>query len=225
MAVIQMKRPSKAERTRRAILTAAEAQFAKRGFHAARLDDIGAEVGIAGSAILYHFRGKQELYRSVLDDLVAGLSNEIEDVLSSEPSLIERLEGVIGRSVRYLAARPALAHLALQESGTDDPELRAELQGRAKPFLGLLQGLYEEGARSGVLRPIGSDALHLVSAIAGTVVFYIGALPTFVEDLPSDHLSAQQIDALERDALLIARQLLGIPGPRSPRRKQQEGSA
>ena len=76
----------------------------------------------------------------------------------------------------------------------------------------------EEGERNGVLRPVRAAPLQLLSAIGGTIVFYFGALPTFIRDLPEDYLGPADLQALERDVLTIARQLLGIPGPRSPRR-------
>jgi AcrR family transcriptional regulator len=211
-------RLGKSERTCRAILAAAEAQFARRGFHRARLDDIGAQAGVAGPAILYHFDGKQALYHAVLDRLLDGLLEAIEAGIDRATSLSDRLEGLVTSAVRYVAARPALAHLVLQEAGTDDPELRAELQQRAEPFLSLLVGLYEEGERAGVLRPVSASPLQLLSAIGGTVVFYFGALPTFIRDLPADYPGPEDLEALERGVLTIARQLLGIPGVRSPRR-------
>ena len=63
----------KAERTRRQILAAAERRFADAGFEGTRLDDIADDIGMVGSAILYHFADKRELYRAVRDDLVSGI--------------------------------------------------------------------------------------------------------------------------------------------------------
>lgn len=216
-----LRSPSKAERTRAAILEAAEGCFARRGFPATRLDDIGAEVGIAGSAILYHFKGKGALYRAVVDDLIEGLHREIEAALSTAAPFAERLEALITGAVRYVTRRPAIAHIILREASSDDPELRAQLQARAEPFFTLLLGLYEEGERTGVLRPIRAEPTHLLSAVAGTIIFHVAALPTFLADLPEGHRSASDMEALERDVLSIARRLLGIPGVRARRRKKE----
>ena len=212
---------SKAERTRSAILEAAAERFARSGFAGTRLDDIGADVGIAGSAILYHFEGKRALYHAVLDDLLAEFGREIEQALAASRPFVERFEGLISAVVRYVARRPAIAHIVLRESCTDDPELRAELQARARPLFALFLDLYEEGERTGELRPIRADPTHLVSAVAGTVVFYIAALPTFLPNLPESHLGPSEMQALERDVLQIARRLLGIPGARALRRRKE----
>ena len=50
-------------------MTAAERHFAERGFEAARLEDIAADVGIRRAAIFYYFRDKEQLYAAVLDEI------------------------------------------------------------------------------------------------------------------------------------------------------------
>ncbi|RMD71924.1 MAG: TetR/AcrR family transcriptional regulator, partial [Gammaproteobacteria bacterium] len=49
-----------------AILEAAEALFAERGFDAVSLSDIAQKAGMAKSSILHHFRSKEGLYLAVL---------------------------------------------------------------------------------------------------------------------------------------------------------------
>jgi len=211
----------KSERTRAEILHAAEHCFAARGFARTRLDDIGDEAGIAGTAILYHYKDKRELYRAVLTDCFSGLLAALQGTLAGHGTLVQRIEALVSVIVDYVGNRPTAARLALREASTDDPEQQAELRAYAAPFLELLTHIFEEGERSGVIQPIRSDPFHFVSALAGTVVFYVAALPTFVSDLPYDHLAPDQLKALERDALNITRRLLGISGPRSTRRSPQ----
>src|SRR5512134_3807663 len=74
--------------TRAEIVAAAERHFAERGFEAARLEDIAAEVGIRRAAIFYHFGDKDELYAAVLDQVFDGAMA----VLPSHGSAAERLE-------------------------------------------------------------------------------------------------------------------------------------
>jgi hypothetical protein len=74
-------------------------------------------------------------------------------------------------------------------------------------------------ARELLGHPTRSDPVHFMSALVGTLVFYVAALPTFAPELPYDHLAPEQMDQLERDALNITRRLLGIAGPRSSRQR------
>ena len=48
------------------ILQAAARLFAERGYGATGIDDIGAEVGVSGPAIYWHFPGKQALPAAML---------------------------------------------------------------------------------------------------------------------------------------------------------------
>ncbi len=206
-------RKLRAERTRREILGAAEARFAAEGFEAARLEDVGADVGVGRSAVLYHFRDKRQLYRAVLDDLFGSLFSEIQRAILGPGDLPARIEDAVTRLVDFVGRRPTAAHIALREAATTDPTLRAEIQRQAAPFLGLMEAILEEGERSGVVSPVRSDPFHFVSAIAGTTIFYVAALPTFVADLPDDPISPEGLSSTRRDVLEIARRLLAIRAP------------
>jgi len=209
------RRLSKAERTRGQILEAAAVRFADWGFGETRLEDVGQDIGIGRSAVLYHFKDKQLLYRAVLDEVFGGLLTELRSALFVAGTLADRLEAAVQSFVDYMARHPVAARLALRESVNSNPKIRAEIDAQSRPFLTLLDMLFEEGERSGVFKPLRSDPLHFVSTIVGSTLFYVAALPTFVGDLPYDPLSEEQLEAHKRDVLDITRRLLGIRGPRS----------
>src|SRR5881394_319885 len=60
-----------AERTREAILVAAEDRFARLGFDGTSLQQIGEAAGVARSTPAYFFRSKEALYDAVLARAVA----------------------------------------------------------------------------------------------------------------------------------------------------------
>lgn len=51
------------------LLQASAKLMAARGFHAVRLEDVGAAVGISGPAVYRHFDGKEALLRALLEDI------------------------------------------------------------------------------------------------------------------------------------------------------------
>jgi len=57
-----------------AIVSAAAALFADRGFAATRIDDIGAQVGVTGPAIYRHFKSKDALLAAVVMDTLAAFA-------------------------------------------------------------------------------------------------------------------------------------------------------
>ena len=85
---------------------------------------------------------------------------------------------------------------------------------RTNPLLSRITALFEEGVRTGDIQPVRNEPYHFFSAVAGTILFYVAALPHFVADLPSDHLSTERMEMLEADAVAIAERLLGMSGPR-----------
>ncbi len=209
------RRHRKAEETRSQILAAAALRFAESGFAETRLEDVGEDVGIGRSAVLYHFKDKRLLYRAVLDELLGALHAELGSALTAAGTLADRIEDAVSAFVDFMGQHPTAARLAVRESLNSDPKTRQDIQHRARPFLSLLEMIFEEGERSGVLRPLRSDPLHFVSTVVGSTLFYVASLPTFVGELPYDLLCEEQLEAHKRDVLDITRRLLGIRGPRA----------
>jgi AcrR family transcriptional regulator len=209
------KRQKRVERTRDQILKAAALRFAESGFDGTRLEDVGQDVGIGRSGVLYHFTDKQLLYRAVLDEMFGGLMGVLRSSLIAGGTLADRLEDGVCAFVDYMGRYPTVARLALRESINPDPKIREEIQAQALPFLSLLEMIFEEGERSGVFRPLRSDPLHFVSAVAGATLFYVAALPNLVRELPYDLLCDEQLEAHKLDVLNITRRLLGIRGPKA----------
>ncbi len=165
---------------------------------------------MVGSAILYHFGDKRELYLAVRDDLAGDLLRAVAAAVAGDAAPRQRLVALVRAAARAISARPALAHIALREAMSSGPEVAR----RTNPLLGQIVALFEEGVRTGDIQPVRNEPYHFFSAIAGTVLFYVAALPHFVADLPDDHLSDERMEALEADAVAIAERLLGMSGPR-----------
>lgn len=199
----------KAERTRRQILAAAVERFAATGFEKTRLEDVAEDVGLVGSAILYHYKDKRELYRAVLDDL---FTHSAEEALAGEGSVGDRLEAVVRALVRSVADRPAAASIMLRETMSNDPDL----QERMTPVLRQVGTVFAEGVRNGDIKPVRNDPYHLISGVVGAVLFYVAALPRFLPELPPDHLAPEQMQALERDVVAMTRRLLGTDDSARP---------
>jgi len=200
---------SKAERTRSAILAAAEALFAARGFEATRLEDVAERVGIRRASIVYYFRDKRELYQAVLLDVFGGLLVEVQRAFQGSAPLASRVETAVSAWVEYIGRRPSLPRLLLREvldATGDAPVLREQ----TAPFFALAQRLAASGPRPAPGEP-QLDPAHLASAIAGTSVFYLTALPMLVPELGAEPLSPERLRAHREQLLRVTRRLLGAP--------------
>lgn len=65
-----MRQEERRARTRSALLRAAAAAFAERGFDGASIDAIAASVGLSKGAVYAHFPSKLELYLAVVEELL-----------------------------------------------------------------------------------------------------------------------------------------------------------
>jgi TetR/AcrR family transcriptional regulator len=203
------KHTSKAERTRAAVLAAAESLFAARGFEATRLEDVAEQVGIRRASIVYYFRDKRDLYESVLLDVFTGLLAEVRAVLDGGGPLAERVDAAVSAWVDYVARRPSFPRLLLREvldAGGEAPVLRTQ----TAPFFALVSRVLTRNAADPLMRDPHLDPAHVASAIAGTSVFYLTALPALVPELAGD-LSEERLRLHREQLLLVARRLLAPP--------------
>ena len=204
---------SRAERTRAAVLEAAEALFAERGFDATRLEDVAERVGIRRASIVYYYKDKRALYEAVLDSVFGGFRDRLEVVLSTQAPLPERIEAAVSAWVDYVGSRPSIARIVLREAANAVPGRGPTLLRHTRPFIELIQREVFERAdfRDAKLTPI--DPVHLSSAVAGATLFFVAAMPALVPNLAIDPLSPEHLETHKREMLRIVRRLLGTRGP------------
>jgi TetR/AcrR family transcriptional regulator len=112
-----------AERSRQAILDAAEELFAERGYDGASLNDIGAAAGLSRGAPGYLFGSKPELYRAVLARVFAARQAATWDALApvrgwcEAPggSLVDALRAAVEAYMAFLLSRPSFARVITWE--------------------------------------------------------------------------------------------------------------
>lgn len=170
---------SKSERTREAILAAAEDLFSERGFDATPLAAIGERAGIQGSAILYHYATKRELYEAVLDRMFTPMLDRASRDLRSDGPLPDRLGRTAATLVRFTADRPALARVVMREAFAGSTEA-GDIVGMAsqRQWQRFTAALADEDE-------VDFDPLVVWNIVIGAICFYFGAGPT-VGGLPYD---------------------------------------
>src|SRR5688572_28526774 len=70
------------EERRVAILDAALAVFAQRGYHGSSIDDIAREGGVSKALIYEHFASKADLYAELLEDQAGQLFSTLAEAIS-----------------------------------------------------------------------------------------------------------------------------------------------
>jgi AcrR family transcriptional regulator len=153
--------PSKTERirnpdrSRTAILDAAEKLFADQGFEATSLTQVGAAAGVSRGTPGYFFRSKAELYQAVLDRSFAEVRDAVREgrarALASNETPEAILAGAVSDYFDFLAARPNFVRLIEREAlnGGRLPEGLSHLSAGQEALAAISAELGLDDARSG----------------------------------------------------------------------------
>jgi AcrR family transcriptional regulator len=108
------------DRSRAAILDAAERLFADQGYDATSLTQVGAAAGVSRGTPGYFFGSKAELYQAVLDRSFAEVREAVREgrarALASNESAETILAGAVSDYFDFLAARPNFVRLIEREA-------------------------------------------------------------------------------------------------------------
>jgi TetR/AcrR family acrAB operon transcriptional repressor len=122
------KTKAEAEVTRQTLLRAALRVFSRRGYVAARLEEIASEAGVTRGAIYWHFASKADLYTALIADASARLDQVIAGALAEGGgSFLESTRRVMIRMLAYLEedetyrATQSLLVLTVGAEGESDP--------------------------------------------------------------------------------------------------------
>ena len=167
------------DRTREAILVAAQHEFATKGLSGGRVDEI-ARRARANKRMIYHYFGNKEgLY-------LAALERVYEDLRGTEKTLdLGHLapDAAIRRLVEfnfdYSRAHPELISLINNENLHRARHLRKSKKVRQlhSPFVALIEDILRRGVARRIFRP-GLDPVDLYITIAAVGYFYLSNNPT-----------------------------------------------
>ncbi len=118
----------KAER-RQQILNAARDVFARRGYHAAKIDEIVATAGIARGTFYLYFEDKRTIFEEIVDRTIARLGAAIMrvDVRPVAGSVADQVRENIRRIVHILLEDRATTKILLSDALGVDPEFDRKL--------------------------------------------------------------------------------------------------
>jgi AcrR family transcriptional regulator len=157
--------------TRERIQSIALELFAEQGYEKTSLREIAERLGVTKAALYYHFRSKEDIVRSFVEDYRA----ELEQVIAwgaSQPrtpetraEILRRYAGIVGEQlavIRFMEQNQAAMHTLMSDSGA-----------RKKMFRDQFMSLCD------LLAPPGAPLADRVRAI--TAVITIGMSPMILQ--------------------------------------------
>ena len=162
------------DNTKRRILAAAKAEFAKKGLGGARVDDIAARAK-ANKRMMYHYFGnKDDLFSHVVEDAY-GEFREREATLeldSLDP--VAAIKALIAFIWKYFLDNPEFITLVNSENLHKARHIKKSqrMQEMSRSFVGRMQNLLERGAKAGVFRK-ELDPVQVNISIAAVGYYYL----------------------------------------------------
>jgi TetR/AcrR family transcriptional regulator len=151
----QSERIRNPDRSRAAILDAAEKLFADQGFDATSLNQVGTAAGVSRGTPGYFFGSKVELYQAVLERAFSEVRQAVregrERALASNESVDTILAGAVSDYFDFLAARPNFVRLIEREAlnGVRLPETMHHLSAGQEALAAISAELGLDDAPSG----------------------------------------------------------------------------
>src|SRR5919206_2134418 len=97
--------------SRDAILDAAERLFARQGFAATTIKQIGAASGVNSALLYYYFADKETLYREMLRRIIGGFVAIGTKLLAHADSPEEGIRALVRLQAEVMATRPQVPRL------------------------------------------------------------------------------------------------------------------
>ena len=158
---------------KQALIAAAVAEFASKGFAGARVDVIASEAGVNKQLVYHYFDSKQGLYLVALESVYAEIREKEQKLTLGALEPLEAMSQLVAFSFDYLAEHPEFIALLADENRNHGSHLRESerLQKMHSPFIEMLEATLERGVAAGVFRP-DFDAINLYISIAGISYFF-----------------------------------------------------
>ncbi|WP_300019485.1 TetR/AcrR family transcriptional regulator [Pseudonocardia sp.] len=151
---------TKRDRTRRALLDAADATFGSRGWARTRIEDIAAAAGVSAATAYNHFPSKHSLIGHVYAPLIGPLRVQAERDIAAGRPVVAALEDQVRALARTTSRHreltasffSAVQDYTIRVEGPPDPDDEIDPRTVA-PVPESVRLLIDHGQRTGELRP------------------------------------------------------------------------
>ena len=154
---------------REIILDAALDVFSTQGFRGATIDEIAEAAGMSKPNLLYYYRSKEEIHRTLLMRLLDTWLAPLRD-MSAEGDPVKELRGYIRSKIEMARDYPRESRLFANEILQGAPRILEMLAGELKPLVDEKAKVLRQWMREGKLAKV--DPYHLIFALWATTQHY-----------------------------------------------------
>ncbi|MBW2039604.1 MAG: TetR/AcrR family transcriptional regulator [Deltaproteobacteria bacterium] len=160
---------------RREILAAAERLFATKGFSKTTMAEIAEESEFALATIYQFFKGKDEIYFTLIEEKSELLFSVIKEAIKGIPSSIEKIKRLIEIELNFFEEDRDFFKIFITERSGFEWSAREEREEKIRrmydSYIQLIAKVIREGIRKGELKPL--DPREMAYGIAGMINSFI----------------------------------------------------
>jgi TetR/AcrR family fatty acid metabolism transcriptional regulator len=140
-------------KTRARIIASARKLFADQGYQKTTVVDISKQAGLSEAALYEHFQGKEDLLLTIPDLWVSELIRDLDDQLFGIKGAVNKLRKFLWWYLRRIEESPLDSKIVYLFLKTNANFMKTEVYSNVKILYGYLLNIFEEGCRSGEMRP------------------------------------------------------------------------
>lgn len=189
---------------RQQILNVARDVFAKRGYHAAKIDDIVAAAKVARGTFYLYFEDKRAIFEEIVDRAFTRLGMVITRVDTQDPSrsVEEQVKDNVRRIVAVLLEDRATTKILLSDAVGLDPAFDRKLLVFYDEALKLIEESIREGQELGIVKPGNARIQAILAMGAMKEILYQVVMRDL--DLDEDAIVAGLYELLSRGFLALS---------------------
>ena len=214
------------ERTRRAILEAATAEFVAHGFAGASVNEIAARARV-NKRMLYHYYGKKDdLYLAVLERTYKGIRTAETQLHLADLAPRAAIERLVMFTWDYFLEHPEFLSLLNTENMLKGRYLSqsGHIRDLHSPLITMITQVLARGEAEGVFRS-GVDPVQLYISIASLGFFYLSNRYTLATIFERDLMSEASLEERGRHIVAVILGYLACAEPCATRSGNGGGSA
>lgn len=152
--------------TRRALVAAATAVFAGRGYAQASVEDVVREAGVSRRTFYVHFDDLADALAAVHDAAGRFAVARVDEAVAAGATPADKLERGLHALLALVSSNPGLARALFSEARLAGPRLQARQEKLRAHFAGVLRGVLREAHSQGA-RARAPDELAVIALVAG----------------------------------------------------------
>ena len=200
------------EQRRQQILQRARDVFARRGYHAAKIDDIVAAAGVARGTFYLYFHDKRSIFEELVSRFFQAIAMAVTRIDVGQP-LEPQVSENIRRVIDVFLDDPAMAKILLADAIGLDVEFDRRLLAFYSDIEALLEGSLAEGQSVGIVR--ASNARVMAHFVLGGMKEVLLQLARAAVPADRAALASEVYGVLSRGVLVA------LPQKRAARRRSK----